>query len=90
MTSNDQQPILFVSLTGDEAISVYNISSDGALSLRSTNPAHGPSGALCLHPNLNIVYDAHVESTTLASFKINRETGTLHHQNQVCFLQNHF
>ena len=83
MTNSNQQSIIFVSLTGDETISVYDVNSDGTLSMRSTNPAHGPSGALCLHPNLNIVYDAHVESTTLASFKINRETGTLHHQNQV-------
>ena len=83
MTKSNQQSIIFVSETGDETISVYNIGSNGALSLRSTNPAYGPSGALCLHPKLEILYDAHVESTTISSFKIDRATGNLSHQNQV-------
>ena len=83
MTNSNQQSTIFVSLTGDEAICIYDINSDGSLSFRSTNPAYGPSGALCLHPKLNILYDAHVESTTLASFTIDRETATLRYQNQV-------
>ena len=83
MTNSNQQSTIFVSLTGDEAICIYDINSDGSLSFRSTNPAYGPSGALCLHPKLNILYDAHVESTTLASFTIDRETATLRYQNRV-------
>ena len=27
------------------------------------------------HPTLDVLYDAHVESTTLASFRINKTTG---------------
>ena len=39
--------VVFVSLTGDEEIKVYDLDpSSGALRLRTTNPAHGPSGAL--------------------------------------------
>ena len=45
------QPVLFVSLTGDEAIKLYDLDAQsGALELRATSPAHGPSGALFLHP----------------------------------------
>ena len=68
--------VVFVSLTGDEEIKVYDLdSSSGALRLRTTNPAHGPSGALFLHPALDVLYDAHVESTTLASFRLDKTTG---------------
>ena len=57
--------VVFVSLTGDEEIKVYDLdSSSGALRLRTTNPAHGPSGALFLHTTLDILYDAHVESSS--------------------------
>ena len=68
--------VVFVSLTGDEEIKVYDLDqSSGALRLRTTNPAHGPSGALFLHPTLDVLYDAHVESTTLASFRLDKTTG---------------
>ena len=51
MTAQDQ-PVVFVSLTGDEAIRLYDLDpQSGALELRATSPAHGPSGALFLHPS---------------------------------------
>ena len=51
MTAQDQ-PVVFVSLTGDEAIKLYDLDpQSGALELRATSPAHGPSGALFLHPS---------------------------------------
>jgi 6-phosphogluconolactonase len=69
---------LFVSLTGDEQIKLYDLDQpSGALHLRATSNAHGPSGALWLHPNGNVLYDAHVESTTLAAFQFDTASGEL-------------
>src|SRR2546423_14741722 len=75
---NHRQPVVFVSLTGDEQIKLYDLDlSSGALHLRTTSNAHGPSGALCLHPNGKVLYDAHVLSTTLASFRFDANSGAL-------------
>jgi 6-phosphogluconolactonase len=82
--ANTAQPVVFVSLTGDEKIKLYDVDAQtGALSLRTTSDAHGPSGALFLHPTLDVLYDAHVESTTLASFQLDKSTGQLTRINQV-------
>ena len=44
MTAQDQ-PVVFVSLTGDEAIKLYDLDpQSGNLDLRATSPAHGPIG----------------------------------------------
>ncbi len=70
------QTIVLVSLTGDEQIKLYDLDpQSGALHLRTVSPAHGPSGALYLHPNGKVIYDAHVESTTLAAFNFDRVSG---------------
>ena len=45
--------------------------------LRAVSNAHGPSCALCLHPNGKVLYDAHVLSTTLASFRLDAVSGEL-------------
>ena len=75
---NQHRTVVFVSLTGDEQIKLYDLDpQSGALSLRTVSNAHGPSGALCLHPNGQVLYDAHVLSTTLASFRFDAETGVL-------------
>ncbi len=77
MTAQDQ-PVVFVSLTGDQAIKLYDLDpQSGALALRTTSPAHGPSGALFLHPSRPVLYDAHVESSTLASFHLDTASGEL-------------
>ena len=76
--------VVFVSLTGDEQIKCYSLDLEsGALDLRATSPAHGPSGALCLHPSGKIMYDAHVESKTLASFRLDTDSGELDLINKV-------
>ncbi|MFZ1753343.1 MAG: beta-propeller fold lactonase family protein [Caldilineaceae bacterium] len=76
--SNPKRTVLFASLTGDEQIKLYDLDShSGALHLRTVSDAHGPSGALCLHPNGQVLYDAHVGSTTLASFRFNTDSGKL-------------
>ena len=50
--SDQKRPVLLVSLTGDEQIKLYDLDpQSGGLSLRAVSNAHGPSGALCLHPN---------------------------------------
>lgn len=68
--------LLLVSLTGDETIKLYDLEpTTGALSLRTESNAHGPSGALYLHPNGRVLYDAHVLATTLASFAFDRAAG---------------
>lgn len=78
MTQTKGCPTLFVSLTGDEQIKRYDLNTNsGALRLRSVSNAHGPSGALYLHPNGNVMYVAHVGSTTLASLRLDGETGEL-------------
>ena len=70
--------VVFVSLTGDEQVKAYDQNREtGALTLRSTSDAHGPSGALCLHPAGNLMYNAHVESTTLASYRLDAGSGEL-------------
>ncbi|MEZ4860290.1 MAG: beta-propeller fold lactonase family protein [Caldilineaceae bacterium] len=67
--ANRRQTMLLVSLTGDEQIKLYDLDqASGVLHLRTVSNAHGPSGALCFHPNGKVLYDAHVESTTLVSF----------------------
>ena len=82
--SSRGRPVVFVSLTGDEQVKVYDQDRDtGSLTLRSTSDAHGPSGALCLHPSGNLVYDAHVESTTLAAFRLDTGSGELTLVNKV-------
>ena len=76
--SNHQQTVVFVSLTGDEQIKLYDLDPlSGALYLRMVSKAHGPSGALWLHPNGKVLYDAHVESTTLAAFQVDATSGEL-------------
>ncbi|CAN5385265.1 lactonase family protein [soil metagenome] len=76
--STARQPVVFVSLTGDEQIKLYDLDpASGALQLRTTSNAHGPSGALCLHPNGKFLYDGHVLSTTLASFAFDADSGEL-------------
>ena len=78
VVSPENRVFIFVSLTGDEQIKVYDQDPEtGSLNLCSINNAHGPSGALCLHPSHKFVYDAHVESTSLASFKLNCGSGEL-------------
>ncbi len=77
MTAREQSVVL-VSLTGDEAIKLYDLDpQSGALALRATSPAHGPSGALFLHPSRPVLYDAHVGAATLASFHLNAASGVL-------------
>ena len=79
MTKTDPgRCVVFVSLTGDEQIKLYDLDLDsGALQLRTTSNAHGPSGALCLHPSEKVLLAAHVESTTLASFRLDADSGEL-------------
>ena len=75
---NNGRCVVFVSLTGDEQIKLYDLDlGSGALQLRSTSNAHGPSGALCLHPSGKVMLAAHVESTTLASFRLDANSGEL-------------
>ena len=70
--------IVFVSLTGDEQIRLYDLDlASGSLQLRSTGNAHGPSGALCLHPCGTVLLTAHVESTTLTSLRLDATSGEL-------------
>lgn len=76
--SNQNRTVVFVSLTGDEQIKLYDLDpASGALSLRTTSNAHGPSGALFRHPNGKVFYDAHVLTTTLASFRFDAASGEL-------------
>lgn len=76
--SNPGRPVVFVSLTGDEQIRCYDMNPDsGDLTLSATSDAHGPSGALCLHPTRPVMYDAHVLSTTLAALALDTATGAL-------------
>ena len=78
MQTDKNRCVVFVSLTGDEQIKCYDMNpNSGALQLRSTSNAHGPSGALCLHPSGEIMYDGHVGSSTLASFRLNTDSGEL-------------
>ena len=71
-----ERPVVFVSLTGDEAIKLYDLDpQSGALELRATSPAHGPSGALFLHPSRPVLYDGHVGDSTLASFHLDTASG---------------
>lgn len=79
MTQSPNRPtVVFVSLTGDEQIKLYDLDQEsGALHLRTVSNAYGPSGALWLHPNGQVLYDGHVLSTTLASFRLDAATGEL-------------
>ncbi len=75
---------VLVSLTGDEQIKLYDLDpQSGALTLRATSPAHGPSGALVFHPNSQILYDAHVGSSTLAAFRFDAASGAFSLINKV-------
>ncbi|HIM12550.1 TPA: lactonase family protein [Candidatus Poribacteria bacterium] len=75
---NNNRCVVFVSLTGDQQIKCYNLDLDsGTLELWTANNAYGPSGALCLHPSGKVMLVAHVESTTLASFRLDTNTGQL-------------
>tara|TARA_Y100000588_G_scaffold361630_1_gene422614 strand:- start:6478 stop:7482 length:1005 start_codon:yes stop_codon:yes gene_type:complete len=69
--------VVFVSLTGDEQIRLYDIDASGALSLRTTSDAHGPTGSLELHPNEKVLYSAHVGSSDLASYAFDAGSGEL-------------
>ena len=69
--------VVFVSLTGDEQIRLYDIEQPGTLQLRTTSDAHGPTGALELHPNGKVLYSAHVGSTDLASYALDADSGEL-------------
>lgn len=74
----ESRTVLIVSLTGDEQVKIYDQDRDtGSLTLLSASDAHGPSGALCLHPSGSVIYNAHVESTTLAALRLNTTTGEL-------------
>ncbi len=76
--SSGGRAVVFVSLTGDEQVKVYDQDREsGSLTLRSTSDAHGPSGALCLHPAGNLMYNAHVESSTLAAYRLDTDSGEL-------------
>ncbi len=76
--ASGENATIFVSLTGDESIKLFDIDSEsGALTLRATSSAHGPTGPLFLHPNKDKLFAAHVGSTTLASFDLDRESGEL-------------
>lgn len=79
MTQSTSRPtVVFVSLTGDQQIKLYDLDPQtGALTLRTVSNAHGPSGALYLHPNGKVLYDGHVLTTTLASFAFDAATGEL-------------
>jgi 6-phosphogluconolactonase len=76
--SKQKRTVLLASLTGDEEIKLYDLDEkSGALDLRTVSHSYGPSGALCLHPNGRVLYDAHVLSTTLASFRLDADSGEL-------------
>ena len=78
MKTNNNRYVVFVSLTGDEQIKCYDLDlNSGALQLQATSNAHGPSGALYLHPSGKVMLVAHVESTTLASFRLDVKSGEL-------------
>ena len=67
---------VLVSLTGDEQIKLYDLDpQSGALALHTTSSTYGPSGALVFHPNGQVLYDAHVGSSTLAAFRFDVATG---------------
>ncbi len=75
---NDGRPIVFVSLTGDQAIKCYDLDpASGALTLRASSDSHGPTGAIFHQPSGDLIYVAHVESTTLASFRLDASSGEL-------------
>ena len=73
-----ENPVLFVSLTADEAIKLFDIDADsGALNLRATSNAHGPTGPLFLHPDKDKLLLAHVGSSTLACLNLDRASGEM-------------
>ena len=78
--TNEKRYVVFVSLTGDQQIKCYDLDlNSGTLELRSTSNAHGPAGALYLHPSEKVMLIAHVESTTLASFRLDTSSGRRQH-----------
>ena len=75
---------VFVALTGDEQIRAYSRdSATGALELKETRSAHGKIGSLHLHPSKDVMYGAHVGTSHLSSYRLDRSTGTLTHINTV-------
>ena len=75
---------VFVALTGDEKIRTYSMDAgSGALELAGVSPAHGPIGALTPGPSGDRVYGAHVGSTELSSYRLDRTSGALEHINKV-------
>ena len=84
MNESTGRSVVFVALTGDEQIRLYDLDpGTGALQLRSTSDAHGPTGALHLHPSGDVMLAAHVMSTTLASFRLDIDSGELSLINKV-------
>lgn len=82
--SNQGKCVVFVSLTGDEQIKLYDLNSEsGALHLRAASNAQGPTGALCLHPSGDVLYSAHVGSTDLAAYRLDTDSGELSVINKV-------
>ena len=76
--AENNRHVVFVALTGDEEIKLYDLNpATGALQLVKTSNAHGPVGPLCLHPSREVILAAHVESTTLASFRLEASSGEL-------------
>ena len=76
--TNNGRSVVFVSLHGDEEIRLYDLDqSSGALKSRSTSSAHGPSAALRLHPSGKVLFVAHEGPTTLASLRIDGDSGEL-------------
>ena len=75
---------VFVALTGDEQIKAYAMDPvSGALELSAISDAHGPIGALALHPSGQLMHGAHVGSSELSSYRLDRSTGALAHINSV-------
>ena len=79
MAENDnKRTVVFVSIHGDEEIKLYDLDQgSGALELRSTSSAHGPSGALRLHPSGKVLFVAHEGPTTIASLSLDANSGEL-------------
>ena len=75
---------VFVALTGDEQIRAYTMDpGTGALELSATSDAHGPIGALSLHPSGDLMHGAHVGSTLLSSYRLDTASGSLAHINSI-------
>tara|TARA_B100000686_G_scaffold353935_1_gene461645 strand:- start:5076 stop:6104 length:1029 start_codon:yes stop_codon:yes gene_type:complete len=80
----DSMKFVFVALTGDEEIKAYSVNSGtGNVELAQTSPAHGPIGSLFLAPSRDLMYGAHVGSTSLSSYRLDPKSGSLQHINTV-------